>query len=97
MTINILGTSLTIQADENPEYIKRVSSYVNETIEKLQKSTNQNDPMKLLILAGLTITDELFKAQNKENYVYTDQDPEEYQEMKEITERLIRELDHNLE
>ncbi len=63
--IDILGTSFTIQTDEKPEYLEQVVNYFSEKTETVQKSVSNKEPLKIAILAGILLVDELFKSQNR--------------------------------
>ena len=65
LVIDVLGTSFSAQADEDDEYLEKLSSYYKEITSTIKKSTNLQDPMKISILAGITLVDELYKEKQK--------------------------------
>lgn len=65
--IKLLGTSFTLKADEDPEYLKQVIWNLKKKVEEIQGSVTIHDPLKIAILAGLSLSDELLKLKNLEN------------------------------
>ena len=68
--VNILGQEYVISTSANPKYIKEVAAYMNEKMEELKDSgiDANSQQLKIAVLAGMNITDELFaqKAKQKE-------------------------------
>ncbi len=83
LKIDVLGTSFVIKSNENKEYLKSIVSFYKLKINEARTTFSTNDPLKLSILAGLNIVDELFK-QKKNNPSIN-----EYTEIKKITERML--------
>ncbi len=67
--VNILGQEYVISTSADPQYIKEVAAYMNEKMEELKKSgiDANSQQLKIAVLAGMNITDELFaqKANQK--------------------------------
>jgi cell division protein ZapA len=59
--IHVLGTSLTIQTDESPEYVQELVDYISKKIAGLEKSVSTKDSLRLAVLALILVADELFK------------------------------------
>ena len=68
--VNILGQKYVISTSADPKYIKEVAAYMNEKMEELKDSgiDANSQQLKIAVLAGMNITDELFaqKAKQKE-------------------------------
>lgn len=62
LRIDILGTSLTISADEKPEYLNMLLEKYRRTIENVQRISGLEDPLKTAILTGFLLCDDLEKA-----------------------------------
>ena len=62
LRIDILGTSITISTDETPEYLNELLSKYRERIENLQRISGLKDPLKVAILTGFLLCDDLEKA-----------------------------------
>lgn len=67
--VNILGQEYVISTSADPCYIKEVAAYMNEKMEELKDSgiDANSQQLKIAVLAGMNITDELFaqKASQK--------------------------------
>ena len=86
LTLEILGNRFTIQSDEDQEHLEAVARYLNSKIEEVKTSYPTADPLKVIILASLNITDNLIKLQESGDGG----------EIQQITEHLILKLDQNL-
>ena len=62
--INLLGSSFSFQTDEDPDYINRILSYLEQQINKSQSSFNIKEPLKISLLTCINLIDELFREQN---------------------------------
>ncbi len=94
MKINLLGTNFTLESDENPEYLESVTQYFSKKIDEIKSTVDTEDPIKLAILAGILVVDELYK------YKSSTQEPKnttELEEAERITLALIDKLDSSLE
>ena len=89
--IHVLGTSFAIQTDESPQYVERLVNYVTTKVETLQRSIDTKDNLRLVVLAAVLITDELFKERQ------APQTTGEAGDIGEIAESIIARLDEALE
>ena len=62
LRIDILGTVVNISTDEKPEYLNMLLNKYNDIIEKVRKISGLNDPLKLAVLTGFLLCDDLQKA-----------------------------------
>lgn len=92
MKIELLGTSFTLQSDENSEYLQRVIDCFKEKLEEIQQTVETPDPLKLAILTGMLIADELFKAGHSPALSVQD-----LEEAEKITLSLIETISQTLE
>lgn len=90
LRINILGTSFSIQSSEDKEYLEKIYNYYKSKINGLQKQAPGVDPLKLAIMAGLTLGEELFKARANSS------PPETKDALQKITQRMIHKIDSTL-
>ncbi len=60
--IDLLGTVFSIQTDESPEYMDDLVSELRVRMSRLSTATHVSDPLKLSILAGIVLLDELRHA-----------------------------------
>jgi IS5 family transposase len=61
LRIDLLGTSLSIAADEDPAYLESLLNRYRIVIENTKKSTGLQDPLKLALLTGYLLCDEIEK------------------------------------
>ena len=99
MRIDLLGTSFTIQTDESGEYMDRVLSHLSERIETVKRSSRVSDPLKICILAGIYVIDELLRereGKSSGNLRTVSASADEADEMERITGSLIERIDAEL-
>ena len=71
LKIEMLGTSFTIQANENNEYLEKLLGYYKRITDDVNKIDSIKNPLQTAILAGIMICDELYKEKGyKKNMVY---------------------------
>lgn len=61
LQIDMLGTSFTIQTDENSDYLHSLYTHYKNTVTQVEKNSGIADPLKLAIIAGILVSDELGK------------------------------------
>ncbi|HCM25270.1 MAG: hypothetical protein A2Z99_04820 [Treponema sp. GWB1_62_6] len=62
LRIDVLGASFSIAADEEPEYLQKLLSRYVRIVDEARKATGMNDPLKLSIVSGIVLCDELEKS-----------------------------------
>jgi len=92
LEVNILGTSFTIQSTNDDGYLRQLVTYLERTVRQIQERYNSHDPIKVSLLAGLNIADELFRCRSVGGR--TEEPGSE--EIERITERLIETIDRSL-
>jgi cell division protein ZapA (FtsZ GTPase activity inhibitor) len=93
LKVDMLGTSFQIRANEDSAYLRSVLDYLREKVNEVRTEVGAADPLKIALLAGLNLVDELFKEKQKGLGVR----PGEYAEIGRITERLIERIDRSLD
>ena len=63
----LLGTSFSIVADEDGAYLEKLLAKYKNVLENTQKATGIDDPLKLAILTGFLLCDEIEKMALNEN------------------------------
>lgn len=66
LNIDLLGTSFAIQANETDEYLNKIYNHYLHVLDQVRQSSSVKDPLKLAILAGILIADELYKEELSE-------------------------------
>jgi cell division protein ZapA (FtsZ GTPase activity inhibitor) len=87
--IEILGASFSIQTDESREYMEAILSELQRRLETLSKATHVTDPLKLSILANITLLDEITALRRESGAI-------DGEDLGRIAERLIGKLDEGL-
>lgn len=85
MRIELLGTSFSVQTDEDPEYFREVVEHFRSKVTEIQRSVSTTDPLKVAILAGILAADDYMKL--------TGATRRDDAEARRITDTLISELD----
>ena len=64
--VEILGQKYTIRSEAPPEYVRELAAHVEQRVREIQgpSSSASQEPAKLLALAALYITDELFRLRD---------------------------------
>ena len=64
--VEILGQKYTIRSDEAVEYVRELAAHVDRRAREIQGGGPPQDPVRLLALSALYITDELFQARGEQ-------------------------------
>ena len=59
--VDILGQRYAIRSEAAPDYVRQLVTYLEARVSEIRGDTAGQDPTKLLVLAALDITDELFR------------------------------------
>ena len=89
--ITLLGTRFSIQTDETPEYIKKLSDSLAERFSFIEETIGLKDPLKIAILACLFLEDELDKAKIPGSATLAD-----LTEAEKLTQKIIEKLEDAL-
>ena len=61
LQINLLGTSFTIQANEDEEHLQKLLGYYSRIVNDVSKIDSIKTPLQTSILAGIMLCDEVYK------------------------------------
>lgn len=89
-TVNLLGTSFVIRSTDSPDHLQKVLDYLTLKLDEIKTSVSISDPLKIALLTGLNITDELVKIRESG---LMEQNTEE---IAAITSNLIEVIDRRL-
>jgi cell division protein ZapA (FtsZ GTPase activity inhibitor) len=64
--VEILGQRLSVRGRGTPEYIVRLADYLNERVATVRDQARVFDPLRLSLLAGLHVVDELHRCRQAE-------------------------------
>jgi cell division protein ZapA (FtsZ GTPase activity inhibitor) len=96
LSIDILGTSFSISAEEDPAYLEGILNNYRLAVKSIQESTGLRDPLKLAILTGFLLCDKIQRIYLRE---VAEQEVEAYEtkEAEQIALNLIARIDEVLE
>jgi cell division protein ZapA (FtsZ GTPase activity inhibitor) len=63
--VEILGQKYTIRSAASPDYVRELAGYVEKRATEIRGNNIGQDPARLLALASLYITDELFRLRDE--------------------------------
>ena len=63
VTVRIAGEEHSLRSNAEPEYTRQCAKYVDRRIQEIKQQVGLLEGHKAAILAALSITDELFRAQ----------------------------------
>jgi cell division protein ZapA len=63
--VEILGQKYTIRSEASPEYVRELAAHVEQRATEIRGGSAGQDPARLLALASLYITDELFRLRDE--------------------------------
>lgn len=89
--VDILGSSFTIKSDESTEHLAQLIEHFSSRVAEARRAMPQADSLRVAIVSGLNITDELFKA--RQSAVDTQRDSNA---AAQIATRLIGMIDQTL-
>ncbi|MDR0602485.1 MAG: cell division protein ZapA [Treponema sp.] len=84
--LDILGTSFSITADEEEAYLEEILTRYIAALEHTREQTGLGDPLKLAILTGYLLCDEVYRLKNRNGH-----------EAEELALDLITRIDEALE
>jgi cell division protein ZapA len=87
-SISVFGHEYTVRGVEDPEYARRVASYVDQQMRQVAKESGQVSSIRIAVLAALNITDELFR-ERESGSVVTDR-------LRERVEKMTRSLEESI-
>ncbi len=91
LSVNVLGTSFNLEADQKDDYVQAIYDYYLSVLEKAKETSDVDDPLKIAIIAGLFLSDEVFKARLETTGTVTD--PKTFNDIETTTMRMIAKID----
>ena len=92
LPIDTLGPSFAIQANENEEYLEKLLNYYRRIVSQVESESGLKDSLKISIIAGIMICDELCKEKQKLQYTNQTINRQDLDEAEKITLRIIDNL-----
>ena len=94
LKIERLGTSFSIKASEDDNYLKKLLGYYKNIVNEIQKSGMLKSELHISILAGIMLCDELYKEKSKSSVSQKTSLSNEKAE--KLTSEMIKKLDQVL-
>jgi cell division protein ZapA (FtsZ GTPase activity inhibitor) len=69
--VEILGQRLSVRGRGTPEYIMELADYLNERVQTVREQARVFDPLRLSLLAGLHVVDELYRCRETDAELLT--------------------------
>ena len=91
LSVNVLGTSFNLEADQNDDYVQSIYNYYLSVLEKAKATSGVDDPLKIAIITGLFLSDEVFKARLEATGTVAD--PSAFVDMETTAMRMIAKID----
>ena len=64
--VEIFGQTFIINSEDDDQYVRKLASFVDQRMRQITGSANVTVPLRVAIMAGLSIADELFKVSQEE-------------------------------
>ena len=93
LLIDVLGTSFCITADKDPEYLNEVLAQYRFMIANTQGISGMKDPLKVAILTGFLLCDEI----NKQKIQHEEEREKNGRELNNAMQHIITRIDQMLE
>ena len=61
LQIDLLGTSFALAADQPAEYLQAIYHHYKKVVTEVQQTSGVNEPLRIAIIAGILLSDELSK------------------------------------
>ena len=94
LSVQMLGTSFSLKSTENLDYLREVVAYYERRVEETRKGVSLQDPLKIALLTGIVLADELLKERNRPEGSLSAPDADEAER---ITRALIDKIDSILQ
>ena len=96
--IDVLGSQFSIQANEDEEYLNNLKNYYTRVCKEIETNDGLTDQKQIAVLAGILITDELFKSRTNTKNLETSikNTMETSDEDEQIAKDLIEKIDQAL-
>lgn len=100
LKIEMLGTSFTIQANEDNQYLEKLLGYYRRITDDVKRIDSIKSPLQVAILSGIMICDELYKEkqnkialENGESVAQISENSIDSDEIQRITLEMIKKID----
>ena len=64
--VEIIGQTFTVNSEDDEKYVRKLASFVDQRMRQIMGSANVTVPLRVAIMAALSIADEFFKISQQE-------------------------------
>ena len=89
--VNIFGEDYLIKGDTDDSYIQEVAKYVDQKMKEVAERMSNKLPLRVAVLAAMSITDDLFKEKNDKDKKLQDVEEKSQSLLERLTERVGQE------
>ncbi len=93
LKVNLLGANFSVSAQEDSEYLTRLLDYYSQITKTFQNSGKIKDPLKISILSGIALVDELYNEKKKNAELEQKLKTDKQNQAEKITDEIIKSLD----
>jgi cell division protein ZapA (FtsZ GTPase activity inhibitor) len=94
LSVQLLGTTFSLKSTENLDYLREVVAYYEGKVEETRKGVSLHDPLKIALLTGIVLADEVLKERSRRSGSLS---APESEEAERITRALIDKIDSILQ
>lgn len=93
LKIDLLGTSFSIEANEDDAYLDKLMGYYKKVVTQIDQKAGVKDPLKVAIISGIMICDELCKEKQKLQFTNQTINRDDLVEAEKLTLKMIENID----
>ena len=93
LKVDLLGTSFSIEANEDEAYLDKLMDYYKKVVNQIDQKAGIKDPLKVAIISGIMICDELCKEKQKLQFTNQTINRQDLVEAEKLTMHMIESID----
>ena len=93
LQIDLLGTSFALEADQPAEYLPSIYKHYKKVVSEVQQTSGVNDSLRIAIIAGILLSDELSKERLNLNTQETVMQDKTEVLIEQSTKKMIEDID----
>ena len=93
LQIDLLGTSFALEADQPAEYLQSIYKHYKKVVSEVQQTSGVNDSLRIAIIAGILLSDELSKERLNLNTQETVMQDKTEVLIEQSTKKMIEDID----
>lgn len=91
LQIDLLGTSFALEADQPTGYLESIYDHYTKVVEEVQKTSGVSDSLRIAIIAGILLSDELSKERLNPHSALPQREAEVF--IEQSTKKMIEDID----